>query len=552
MREAARRAWRAFSGSLSAKVFAGLFCLLSAAGLALYAVVAAAFPQSYDAALGVRTDARIAEVGAELERLPLSEGVEFLSSWCAQTGFVATLSTDERSWTFGNVGEATSEVLVAPAAEEDDGEPLITAVSEVSFADGASGMLALIGSPADEAFFGEVFQGLLPPVLLLIAAVSAAGAWLVSRLVARPIVEVSGISQRLAALDFTWRCPEGRRDEVGALGRNLNAMAEDLARAMEDLERANERLTREMEAVRALAGERKAFFAAAGHELKTPLAVMRAQVEGMQLGIGDFADHGKHLPRVLAAVERMEALVRDILEASRLDAAGEGAALAREPVDVAAAVRAAVAEVEPLARERGVTFEVRVEGEAEAAGGALGVAAEGAALADGDASAEGEASPPRRGAHRAGRAGSAREGDRHRGGQRRPARPGGKHGRRARGARLACGGEPLRAPRAAGRRGALQPLRPRRRRARRRDRRHRPRPLPRQDHLRPPRVPLRRHRRGRHVPRGDAFLTLRARFRAAFFSVVGPRPFPFQTETKRRADRKLTGGWFTGMRHARR
>ena len=157
MREAARRAWRAFSGSLSAKVFAGLFCLLSAAGLALYAVVAAAFPQSYDAALGVRTDARIAEVGAELERLPLSDGVEFLSSWCAQTGFVATLSTDERSWTFGNVGEATSEVLVAPAAYEDDGEPLITAVSEVSFADGASGMLALIGSPADEAFFGEVF-----------------------------------------------------------------------------------------------------------------------------------------------------------------------------------------------------------------------------------------------------------------------------------------------------------------------------------------------------------------------------------------------------------
>ena len=393
MREAARRAWRAFSGSLSAKVFAGLFCLLSAAGLALYAVVAAAFPQSYDAALGVRTDARIAEVGAELARLPLSEGVEFLSSWCAQTGFVATLSTDERSWTFGNVGEATSEVLVAPAAEEDDGEPLITAVSEVSFADGASGMLALIGSPADEAFFGEVFQGLLPPVLLLIAAVSAAGAWLVSRLVARPIVEVSGISQRLAALDFTWRCPEGRRDEVGALGRNLNAMAEDLARAMEDLERANERLTREMEAVRALAGERKAFFAAAGHELKTPLAVMRAQVEGMQLGIGDFADHGRHLPRVLAAVERMEALVRDILEASRLDAAGEGAALAREPVDVVAAVRAAVAEVEPLARERGVTFEVRVEGEAEAAGVALGAAAEGAALARGDASAEGEASP---------------------------------------------------------------------------------------------------------------------------------------------------------------
>ena len=51
MREAARRAWRAFSGSLSAKVFAGLFCLLSAAGLALYAGVAAAFRRSHSASV---------------------------------------------------------------------------------------------------------------------------------------------------------------------------------------------------------------------------------------------------------------------------------------------------------------------------------------------------------------------------------------------------------------------------------------------------------------------------------------------------------------------
>ena len=344
-------------------MLAGLFCLLFAAGLGLYAVVATAFPRSYDEALDMRADVRIAEAASELSRLSPEEGVGFLSSWCAETGSIATLSVDGRSWTFGGASEVTRETLVVPSAKEGD-DPLLTAAAEVTFADGAVGMLVLTSPPADEAFLGEVFQALLPAVLLLVVAVSAMGAWLTSRLVARPIVEVSGISRRLAALDLTWRCPEGRRDEVGALGRNLNAMAENLARAMEDLERANARLVSEMEAVRVLEGERKAFFAAAGYELKTPLAIMRAQVEGMQLGIGDFADHDKHLPRVLGAIERMEALVHDILEASRLDAAGGGATLSREPVDVVAVVRAAVAEVEPIARERGVAISVQGEGAA--------------------------------------------------------------------------------------------------------------------------------------------------------------------------------------------
>ena len=67
--------------------------------------------------------------------------------------------------------------------------------------------------------------------------------------------------------------------------------------------------------------ERRDFLARRLPELKTPLAAARAQVEGMMLGIGDFADHEAHLPRALAALDRMDALVREMLAAARAESA---------------------------------------------------------------------------------------------------------------------------------------------------------------------------------------------------------------------------------------
>ncbi len=72
----------------------------------------------------------------------------------------------------------------------------------------------------------------------------------------------------MAELDFQWKCGETRRDEIGALGRSLDEMAERLSAALAELEEANAALRGDMERAREL--ERQRLASAASHELKTP------------------------------------------------------------------------------------------------------------------------------------------------------------------------------------------------------------------------------------------------------------------------------------------
>ncbi len=54
----------------------------------------------------------------------------------------------------------------------------------------------------------------------------------------------------MAELDFQWKCGETRRDEIGALGRSLDEMAERLSAALAELEEANAALRGDMERAR--------------------------------------------------------------------------------------------------------------------------------------------------------------------------------------------------------------------------------------------------------------------------------------------------------------
>ena len=75
-------------------------------------------------------------------------------------------------------------------------------------------------------------------------------------------------------------------------------------------------MEREKEMERARAN----FFSAASHELKTPITIMKGQLEGMLLGIGVYKDRERYLARALETVNTLEAMVGEILMISRLEA----------------------------------------------------------------------------------------------------------------------------------------------------------------------------------------------------------------------------------------
>jgi len=75
--------------------------------------------------------------------------------------------------------------------------------------------------------------------LALLVLVAAAVSYRVARGVTRPIERMTEAAGRMAAMDYGVRVPAGARDEVGELGRALNAMADSLRQKVEEI-RGNE------------------------------------------------------------------------------------------------------------------------------------------------------------------------------------------------------------------------------------------------------------------------------------------------------------------------
>lgn len=339
----ARRAVHRVASSLPAKVFLLIAALLAASCLMIYGVVAAVVPGSYDAIAEAYARESMDGLARDIAGETVDEAFSAILGYCIDNNAFASLSVDGQTIVFGYQPDGASR-------------PAYTFTATVEFSGGQMGRLTVIDASSSGERFGAVFVRLLPPVVAVIVVVSAAGAWLCSRMIARPVVRIEEGARRMSELDLAWRVDDGRADEVGSLGRSLNEMAERLSRTMDELKEANERLALEAAGAQARERERRDFFAAASHELKTPLAIIQSQVEGMMMGIGDFADHDKHLPHVLDAARRMEALVRDMLAIARADAAVGGVELAS--LDAREAVKAAVARAVPLADTRGVAFDL--------------------------------------------------------------------------------------------------------------------------------------------------------------------------------------------------
>ena len=103
------------------------------------------------------------------------------------------------------------------------------------------------------------------------------------------------------------------------------------------LQNANKRLAQDIAQEKALERERLDFFSAVSHELKTPVTVIKGQLEGMLLGIGAYRDRETYLARALEVVNSLEQLVQELLTVLRLE--GTGADLRHERFDAVKLIR---------------------------------------------------------------------------------------------------------------------------------------------------------------------------------------------------------------------
>jgi len=160
------------------------------------------------------------------------------------------------------------------------------------------GYLGVARSQRPSDAMAYAFLAQLQRSLWLIGAVavllSVLAAILLARHFRRPIGDLARGAATLAAGDYGVRLPASRSDELGALARQFNALAERLGQA----ETA-----------------RRQWVADTSHELRTPLAVLRAQLEAVQDGVRQATPEtidsmGRQVLALTKLIDEMYALAR--------------------------------------------------------------------------------------------------------------------------------------------------------------------------------------------------------------------------------------------------
>ena len=128
----------------------------------------------------------------------------------------------------------------------------------------------------------------------------------------------------------------------------------ELAEIDDDLIGTADRLVRDRQARDDLERSRRELVAWVSHDLRTPLAAIRATAEAIEDGVAP--DPAEYLRRILRETDRLGVLVDDLFELSRIQAG----ALTLEPtvVDLAELAHGAADVVAPAARRRDVTVEL--------------------------------------------------------------------------------------------------------------------------------------------------------------------------------------------------
>lgn len=314
--------------SLTARIFLITVLVLLGAGTITFGLIAWATPSSYRAVIDADLTRKVQALTETLQDVPLADCGPALEDFVREAGADVTLAAPDGGIVFSNV-QLAGEALAEDAAATDETEATIavttaeqaTLTAEVFFSDQARSYTLYVTPrlEAENVAVRALIQ-MAPWVLLTLLLFSLLGAFVYSRYITRPIVQMSDIAGKMADMDFDWKCQETREDEIGHLGRSLNQMAAKLSQALEALKASNAALRGEVEQERALDLQRRAFFAAASHELKTPVTILRGHLSGLLDGIGIYQDQEKYLARSLQTTARMEHLIQEILTVSRMEA----------------------------------------------------------------------------------------------------------------------------------------------------------------------------------------------------------------------------------------
>lgn len=200
-------------------------------------------------------------------------------------------------WMGRSGGHNDRSVLVALPIPDDDPE-----LDRILFLYASAPRVTKPAETMEALLLYSALAGLLTSIIF---------AFFISRSLTSPIKSISQTARRFARGDYAIRTAATDDSEIGRLGCTLNSMAESLA---------------------SIEQNRREFLANVSHELKTPVASVQALTEALIDDIVPQEQKLTFLNSILTANKRMNRLIHDLLDLSRLEAGEVSAVL--ETIDL--------------------------------------------------------------------------------------------------------------------------------------------------------------------------------------------------------------------------
>jgi len=280
------------------KIFIGIMASLIAVSLLLFGMLQFFMPMTYERHLNMQLGDNLTELIYELERTPQDQWDNLVAHFVMENSAgvrIELMDGFENDEAFFGTYFITREYPIAA-----HGFFSSTVSISLSFVyDSAPFQIAVVSGMAATAAeqVSDIFLQMFPYVLLVILVISVVVAFFFSRFLSR-----------------------------------IQALQADIQR-----EREHER-------------RRRDFFVAISHELKTPVTILKGELEGMILNVGKFKDRDKYLGEAYKTGESIEKLVSEIMTIAKLDTIS----LKNEDILLPELTETCVKTYEPLAQAKGI------------------------------------------------------------------------------------------------------------------------------------------------------------------------------------------------------